>query len=1032
MNSVVPPSFGAVYTLLNALPTDLRCGDALILELVVQNTGYTPWLTSGPYPVRLGYRWLNQQGGTVVLDGGRTLLPAPVPTGMSVQVEVRVEAPPVPGTYLLQVELLEEGQAWFSQRGVAPLSLEVSFAPADALRVAILNGNVVAKDAVGSHIVAQLCTLREAGYHVLLLTGYVDGRLPTDVRRSMAMVSPEQLRDPANRSAAAEHWRRADLVIVNYSSYYDLVEVIRDVRRGVVIFDYHGVTPPELWGREWLGYADLVRGRDNLELVRYADYAIGHSQFTCDELIATKLIAPSRVTLMPYAVVQTSGYAGPPDPEVVERFGLAGSHVLLYVGRMARNKRVHDLVEAMPAILQQHPATLLLLVGDDQAPAYKAYADELRQRIAELDITDHVQLTGQVDGATLEELYRACTIFVTASIHEGFCMPVVEAMARGRPVVATDCTAIPHTLDGSGLLFPPGDVVALVAQVRRLLDGLPTPGDHHDPMAVHRLEPATAAELTALRERKIAVVTPRYGEQVLGGAETGLRHWAEQLAARGYQVEALSTTVLDMGAWQDHVPPGEELLNGVQVRRFSPDRVDVGLFHQLMQQANRGERLSYADEQRFMVNNLRSSALEQYIADHADEFACFIYAPYLFGTTYWPAQNLTEKAFIVPCLHDEPSARLVLFREMLERSAAIFFNAEPEGVFARACLGVQNPYHVALGFGFPDDPPIGDVERFRTQYTLNEPFLLYSGRLEQAKNVPLLLEYFTRYKAERPGPLKLALTGHGDVQLPAHPDVVALGMVEHQTLVDAYAACLALCQLSCNESFSLVLMESWLQERPVLVHTGSAVTSHHVIQSGGGYALGSYEEFRTAVDTLLTQPEHADMLGVCGREYVQATYSWGPLLNKLEAQLAIFSRPRSCYSRLAQRGVARALAFTEQRFADVLLDLVTRSIVSLPSMLGSPQQTTLHSEARVARPDYHVCSNLPVVGPAVAWVRRQLTSHLKEPYLDPVIADQERFNQALLTTLLPTLDESMREQRRLQAELDLLRAQLEALQRSDT
>jgi hypothetical protein len=67
----------------------------------------------------------------------------------------------------------------------------------------------------------------------------------------------------------------------------------------------------------------------------------------------------------------------------------------------------------------------------------------------------------------------------------------------------------------------------------------------------------------------------------------------------------------------------------------------------------------------------------------------------------------------------------------------------------------------------------------------------------------------------------------------------------------------------------------------------------------------------------------------------------------------------------------------------------------------------------------------------VAWVRRQLTAHLKEPYLDPVIADQERFNHALVTTLLPALDASLREQRRLRAEVDLLRAEVERLRAGD-
>ncbi|MEI7772528.1 MAG: hypothetical protein WCI67_21240 [Chloroflexales bacterium] len=65
-----------------------------------------------------------------------------------------------------------------------------------------------------------------------------------------------------------------------------------------------------------------------------------------------------------------------------------------------------------------------------------------------------------------------------------------------------------------------------------------------------------------------------------------------------------------------------------------------------------------------------------------------------------------------------------------------------------------------------------------------------------------------------------------------------------------------------------------------------------------------------------------------------------------------------------------------------------------------------------------------MVGPAVAWLRRQLTAHLKEPYLDPIIAGQDRFNRDLLETLLPALDESLREQRRLRAEVDLLREQI--------
>lgn len=1015
------PLFSATYTLLNPLPAGLLAGEALLLDLELLNDGQSPWLTTGLYPVRLGYRWLDAAGRPA--GEGRALLPAPVPPGMRARVELRVEGPRAPGAYRLQVELLEEGQAWFSQRGVVPLARDVAFAPATAPRVAILNGNIVARDAVGGHVLAQLLTLRAAGYNALLITGFVDARLPLDARRSMARVDPHEL-GADSEHPAAEHLRRADIVIVNYSSYYPHVELIRELRRGVVIFDYHGVTPPELWGREWPGYSDLVRGRDNLSLVRFADYAVGHSQFTCDELLATGLIAPSRVGLMPYAVVEDASYAGPPEPELLQRLDLAGRHVLLYVGRMARNKRVGDLVAALPAILARHPDTLLLLVGDMELPAYRGYVAELRTQAAALGVSDSVRFTGSLDDATLDGLYSAAAIVVTASVHEGFCMPLVEAMARGRPVVAADATAIPGTLAGAGLLFPPGDHAAFARHVIALLDDLPAPGA--DPRDLHALASATAAELAAFRARRLAVIAPRYGPQVLGGAESGIRSWAEQLAARGYAVEALTTTTLDVADWGDALLPGVEQLNGVTVRRFATAPVDAAVFHAMLQRVNSGQRLRYDQERALMANNLRSYELERFVAAHADDYSCLIATPYLFGTSYWPATIAPDKLVQLPCLHDEPVARLELFREMLERSAAILFNSEPESDLASEQLGVANPRRARIGYGFPDDPPRGDPAAFRARTGIVGPLLLYTGRLEQAKNVPLLLDWFARYKDERPGPLTLALTGTGDVAVPPRPDVVALGMLaDTQQLTDAYAAALALCQPSLNESFSIVIMEAWLQGRPVLVHADCAVTRDHVERSGGGYAPGDYASFRAALDALLADPAHADALGAGGRQYVQANYSWSHLAERMERSLAAFARPRPLYATLAQRGVARALSFTRRRFADELLALVERAAGDNLAPLDAARREGLRQAAQVGMPGYSVRSGLPVVGRAVAWLRRQLTAHLKEPYLDPVIAGQERFNRELLETVLPALDESLREQRRLRAEVDLLRAQLD-------
>lgn len=1002
--------FQAEYRLLTPLPDQLWVGDGLLLAVEITNRGVAPWLHTGAHPVRLSYHWRSPSGAVLVHDGLRGLLREALPPGASTVVELPVESPDAPGDYVLEIDLLEEGIAWFAARGVAPLRLTLRYTPPPTLRATIINGNVSANDAVGNHVVAELQALRAAGYQTIILTEHIDERLPHEVRRHITGLRLSDLTQPSPRvRRAVEHFRTSDVVFLTYSTYYELAHAIEQAR-GVTIFDYHGVTPPELWDPNAPGYADLVRGQRNIHLVRHADYAVAHSEYMRRELIATGLIAPERVVVAPLGPglePRTVGATTPQHAALRARYGLDGKRILLYVGRMARNKRVADLVEALALIRERHPQTVLLLVGDNQLEPYRAYVAEIEQRAAALGCRDAVIFTGQVPDVT--PFYEIADVFVTASVHEGFCVPVIEAMARGKPVVAARATALPETVGDAGLLFEPRDTAQLAAQVTRLLDDLAAvPHEHQEPFPP--------------RDKIIAFVTPRYGAEIIGGAERLMRGWAEHLAARGYRVEALTTCVADMAEWRDQVPPGVSELNGVVVRRFPIDPVDAGVFHQIWGKAQRGEPIRYRDERAFMEHNLRSSALSEHLRAHADSYACVIFAPYLFGTTYWAMRAVPDKAIIVPCLHDEPAARFAVVREMLEEAAGLFFNTDAECAFAVDRLRVVNPYRAVTGFGFAPPPP-GDGAAFRKRYGLPERVLLYSGRLEYGKNVPLLLDYFVRFKEAHGGDLALALTGRGDVPLPARPDIIRLGQLPEEELAHAYAAALALCQPSRNESFSIVLMEAWLQGRPVLVHADCAVTSAHVQASGGGYTFADYPSFETALLRLLADAAHADDLGARGRAFVQRCYAWDTLAPAFLRQISRVTAPRSLYQRLAQRGIRRALDFTPARFQDALLELVEQARV-LAGDWHPTQMQQLRQLAQVGAPGYTVRSQLPLIGGLIAWMRRQLTSHLREPYLDPIVERQEAFNRAVLDTLLPTLERSLREQRRLQREMELLRARL--------
>src|SRR5262245_12069892 len=148
--------------------------------------------------------------------------------------------------------------------------------------------------------------------------------------------------------------------------------------------------------------------------------------------------------------------------------------VLLYVGRMAGNKRVIDLVRALPLIDARHPGAMLLLVGDDRVPAYAHVVAEARAEAARLGCADQVIFTGSVDHRQLHRYYNTCDIYVTSSLHEGFCIPIVEALACGKPAVGTHITALPETIGPAGLTFRPEDPADLAAKVLEILDSLPT------------------------------------------------------------------------------------------------------------------------------------------------------------------------------------------------------------------------------------------------------------------------------------------------------------------------------------------------------------------------------------------------------------------------------------------------------------------------------------------------------------------------------------------------------------------------------
>ena len=399
-------------------------------------------------------------------------------------------------------------------------------------------------------------------------------------------------------------------------------------------------------------------------------------------------------------------------------------------------------------------------------------------------------------------------------------------------------------------------------------------------------DPAGAGPtLAAGRARRLAFVVPRYGADVVGGAETLVRGLAERLALGGAAVEVLTTCARDHLTWQNVLPPGTSREAGVVVRRFPVRRRDTRRHGWLQQRILRGSRLRPTEEARWAEESVTSTALFDHLTRRAAEYDLVCFAPYLFGTTLGGVPLVPGRAVLIPCLHDEPFAHLGVVRDAFQACRGFIFNSPPEAALADKLYGIGDRPSGVVGLGFDPAAPV-DPEPFRRRHGLEGPLLVYLGRKETGKNVPLLIQYTLRYRAVRRTDLTLVLAGDGPVTVPPNtPGLRDLGYLEPAAKAAAYAAATVVCQPSVNESFSIVLMEAWLAGTPVLVHARCPVTTHHVLQAGGGLAFEDFYEFAESMDLLLEDQERRGQLGRQGRAYVEAVYGWPAVTARLHETL---------------------------------------------------------------------------------------------------------------------------------------------------
>jgi glycosyltransferase involved in cell wall biosynthesis len=300
-------------------------------------------------------------------------------------------------------------------------------------------------DAIGHHVLELRTLLRDAGVHSEIYAAEIDRDLRREAR------------------PYAQYPGGPDDVLLYHASTGSPMAAFVAARPEPKVVDYHNVTPGSFF--DGWDPVQAIRLRDAraeiASLVRSAVVVVAHSRFSARDVHAWGHPDPVIAPVLGASFLEAAGV-----PDGSRARGDARDPEWLFVGRRAPNKAQHQLIKALALHRRLHGGAELHLVGRASPVAYGEALGRLAERAG---VRDAVHVYDVVAPAALVERYRSADVFVSASAHEGYGLPLLEAMRFGVPVVARAAGAVPETAGGAALLVPGDSAAALAVAAHRVL-----------------------------------------------------------------------------------------------------------------------------------------------------------------------------------------------------------------------------------------------------------------------------------------------------------------------------------------------------------------------------------------------------------------------------------------------------------------------------------------------------------------------------------------------------------------------------------
>lgn len=316
------------------------------------------------------------------------------------------------------------------------------------MRIAQILPTLAIGDAVGNNCRAIDAILREAGYKTEIYAEYIDPRLP---------------RGTAHRISDIRKLGKRDLQLYHMSTAgrMDLMSY-----GGNIVFQYHNITPPHFFEKyDTIAEEECAQGL--AEVKSFKDLPIlcwTDSDFNRADLINAGYTCPIHTVPI---LVPFEDYKRAEDQKVMEEYD--DDYVnFLFVGRVVPNKAFEDVILTF-AWYQKHinNKSRLLLVGNTSY--MESYVNKLKKYISYLGVKN-VIFPGHISFNEILSYYKLADIFLCMSRHEGFCVPLLEAMYFHIPIIARNTTAIPYTLGNGGVLVDDNDPVTAALLADKIIN----------------------------------------------------------------------------------------------------------------------------------------------------------------------------------------------------------------------------------------------------------------------------------------------------------------------------------------------------------------------------------------------------------------------------------------------------------------------------------------------------------------------------------------------------------------------------------